>query len=102
MINISETLTVGLFDLKEKYNWSSEEFINRIARLQVPRQEIACFFDQCVQRKEMIALKDLEPNLLQSIRDRVQQFDLAEENEMLQLGKCIALVEQLKNGNENS
>lgn len=92
------TVTQQLVDkyliLKNKHNWSDEKFLTIIQCCNVPRKALSDFFDECVARKEMKPLEQMET--VGEIRKQVMATSLPKE-EKFRFGKCIALMQQLKN-----
>lgn len=83
------------FSMKEKNNWSDEFFINMLATCAVPRRIIAEYFDLAVHLGEMIPMDKMDAEVVQGFRDEVNKLSLSTP-EKRKLGKCMALIQQLK------
>lgn len=95
-LNMSMDKAVALyFSMKEKGKWSDEFFINMLATCSVPRRIISEYFDLAVHMEQMIPMDKMDAGVVQKFRDEVNKFKLSTP-EKRQLGKCMAMIEQLK------
>lgn len=94
-MTITDDLTQFYIQLQITKQWSDETFIKILAFCNVPRQTLSNYFDQCVQNKETSPLEAYDKETLERWRGIVKQYDIPKE-EKLQLGKCVALMEILK------
>lgn len=90
----NESLTTVCFDMKKDHNWSDELFIKTLSFCNVPRQAIADYFDECVKSGELIPIEKMEKETVDKMRAQVMGFTGLTKEQRLQVGKCIAFLNQ--------